>query len=597
MSFLQNLFPSFDRVVRVRRCCGSVLVGVLLVTPCAYAEPSPPVASPDTPPQVVFEVILGEIALKRDKPQVALAAYADLALKYNDPDIFRRTLELAAINRRPELMLETARLWAEREPESADALNALSGMQIMVGRYADAEPVLIRYLALLPPDQRNKVLLQLPQRFPPQADPKLSLALVEAVTAPYLSLSSAQLARAQMALRAGDATGSLAAVRQVRRADTDSESAVLLEAQILSRQSPEAVLAILAEFLASHPNAATIRALYAQQLLSMGRLPEARAQVVQLLAMGTVAPEPLFAAAAVAVQAQAPDLAIQALNRLLTVETIDTALIQYNLGLAYEAQADLDRARSGEGAVASMAEAEAIMHYQQVGRGDYFVPSRLRAASLMARRGNLDGARTLLQGTSVTDAAARTELRIGEATLLSEYGDKKAALQLLERAVSKDPKNVILRYELGMMAERLGRMDIFERSMRTVIQQDPKYAQAYNALGFTLVDRNERLKEARRLIEKALTLAPNDPFILDSMGWLTYREQQFDVALDYLNRAAALRADPEIVAHQVAVLQAMGRHGDAMAVWQAGTQRFPDNAALKALGDTLKPTGVVPQDL
>lgn len=239
------------------------------------------------------------------------------------------------------------------------------------------------------------------------------------------------------------------------------------------------------------------------------------------------------------------------------------------------------------------------MHYQQVARGDYLVPSRLRAASLMARRGNLDGARTLLQSTSVTDASARTELRIGEATLLSEHGDKKAALQLLERAVSKDPKNVTLRYELGMMAERLGRMDLFERSMRTVIQQDPKYAQAYNALGFTFVDRNERLKEARALIEKALALAPNDPFILDSMGWLAYREKQFDTALDYLNRAAALRADPEIVAHQVAVLQAMGRHGDARAVWQAGVQRFPDNAVLKALGNTMKPAGVTPghQDL
>lgn len=568
------------------------MFSIFLAASGAHAEPVPPVVSTDTPPQVVFEVILGEIALKRDKPQVAMAAYADLALKYNDPEIFKRTLELAAINRRPELMLETARLWAEREPESTDALSALSGMQIMVGRYADAQPVLTRYLALLPADQRNKALLQLPQRFPPQADPKQAQVLVDAVTVPYQSLPSAQLARAQMALRAGNEAGALAAVRQVRRADADSESAVLLEAQILSRQSPEAVLAIFAEFLASHPNAATIRALYAQQLLSLGRLPEARAQVVQLLAMPNVAPEPLFAAAAVAVQAQAPDLAIQALNRLLTLETIDTALIQYNLGLAYEAQADLDRIQPGRGAGASVAEAEAIMHYQQVGRGDYFVSARLRAASLMARRGNLDGARRLLQGSSSTNAGARTELLIGEATLLSEYGDKKDALQLLERAVSKDPKNVTLRYELGMIAERLGRLDFFERSMRTVIQQDPKYAQAYNALGFTLADRNERLKEARGLIEKALALAPNDPFILDSMGWLNYREKHLDAALDYLNRAAALRADPEIVAHQVVVLLAMGRDGDAVAVWQTGIQRFPDNAALKALGDRLKPAGV-----
>src|SRR5574343_1784910 len=181
----------------------TLLCAALFATGSVRADVPPADVMVDTPPQVVFEVVLAEIALKRDKPQVALAAYADLALKYNDPDIFKRTLELAAINRRPELMLETARLWAEREPESADALSALSGMQILAGQYAAAAPGLTRYLALLPPDQRSKAFLQLPQRFPPQADPKLAQALGASVTAPYLSLSSAQLARAQMALRAG----------------------------------------------------------------------------------------------------------------------------------------------------------------------------------------------------------------------------------------------------------------------------------------------------------------------------------------------------------------------------------------------------------
>jgi Flp pilus assembly protein TadD len=223
----------------------------------------------------------------------------------------------------------------------------------------------------------------------------------------------------------------------------------------------------------------------------------------------------------------------------------------------------------------------------QVRRGEYFVPARLRAASLMMRQGNVEGARALLHNTPAPDAAAQTELLIGEAALLSDSGDRKAALQVLERAVSKYPDNVTLRYELGMTAERLGRTDLFERSMRAVIKKDPKYAQAYNALGFTYADRNERLKESRTLIDKALSLAPNDPFILDSMGWLCYREKKLDAALDYLNRAATLRSDPEIIAHQVAVLQAMGRQVDALAVWRAGIQRFPESAELKAAGKNL----------
>ncbi len=591
MPFLQNLFPPSDRPIVFRRRFCAAAVGALLATSAANAEQAPVAVSADTPPQVVFEVVLAEIALKRDKPKVALAAYADLALKYNDPGIFRRTLEIAAINRQPALMLETARLWVEREPDSSDALNALSGMQIMLGRYADAQPVLARYLASLSVDQREKALLQLPQRFPPQADARQAHALVDAVTAPYLSMPDALLARAQMAQRAGDDAIALQEVQQARRLQPDSEAALLLNAQIYAKRSPEAVLNLFANFLARYPKAATIRALYAQQLLAAGRAPEARAEVVRLLEQEDVAPEPLFAAAAVAVQAQAPGLAVRALNRLLTVESIDTALVQYNLGLAFEAQADLDRARADGGAAATTAEAEANLHYMQVRRGDYFVPARLRAANLLARRGNLEGARALLQNTPVADAAARTELIIGEATLMSENGDKKGALQFLERAVAKDPGNVTLRYELGMMAERLGRMDLFESSMRAVIRKDPKYAQAYNALGFTFADRNERLKEARALIEKALSLSPNDPFILDSMGWLCFREKKFDAALDYLNRAASLRADPEIVAHQIEVLRAMGRQAEALQLWRAGMRQFPDNAVLKDLGKTLTSTG------
>lgn len=595
MPFLQNpLIPNRARHTKVwRESLRGALLGALLLNAVAHAEPSPTgeqsATSTDTPPQVVFEVVLAEIALKRDKPRVAMAAYADLALKYNDPGIFRRTLEVAALNRHPELMLETARLWCEREPDSTDALSALSGIQMLLGRYDDAQPILVRYLAALPPDQRAKVLLQLPQRFPPQVDAVRARKFVDAVTAPYLSIPEALLARAQMAQRAGDDAAALQDIQRVRRLQPESEAALLLNAQIYARRSPEAVPGLFSEFLARYPQATTIRALYAQQLLNAGRLAEARGEVEQLLAQPDVAPEPLFAAAAVAVQAQAPELAVQALNRLLLVDGIDTALIQYNLGLTFEAQADLDREQPGKKADATASEAEAIMHYMQVRRGDYLVPAHLRAASLMARRGNLAGARALLQNTPASDATARTELAIGEATLLSESGDKKAALKLLEIAVGKDPDNVTLRYELGMTAERLGRMDLFERSMRAVIRKDPRYAQAYNALGFTYADRNERLKEARLLIEKALSLSPNDPFILDSMGWLYYRENKLDAALDYLNRAAALRADPEIVAHQIAVLQAMGRHDEAVRLWRAGMQRFPGNAGLEALGKTLEP--------
>ncbi len=540
----------------------------------------------DTPPQVVFEVILAEIALKRDKPRIALAAYADLALKYNDPEIFRRTMEVAVINRQPDLMLEAARLWVQKEPDSVDALQVLASTLILLGRYPDAQPVLKRYFELLPPDRRGQELLRLGQRFPPQADPQRVQILVDAVTQPYASMYEAQLLRAQVALRAGDDASALAAVNAARRLQPDSEPGIVLYAQILAKRSPMAALGAFADYLKQYPQSAAIRVLYAQQLMVLGRLPEARAQIAILVDQPSIAPEPLFAAAAVAIQAQDPPLAIAALQRLLKVDAVDASLIEYNLGLAYESQADLSRDNETARDKGSLF-SDAILHYLKVLPGEYYVPARLRAANLLARQGDINAARALLQTTPARSDTVRIDLLIGEASLLREQGETNAAFHLLEGALKQYPSSVMLRYEYGMLAERIGKMKVFEKSMREVIRQDPNYAQAYNALGFTFADKNIRLKEARVLLEKALSLAPNDPFILDSMGWLYYREQNFGAALEYLNRAAALRPDPEIVLHQVFVLKSMGRTEEARRVWRSGLQQFPDNEALRTGGQAL----------
>ncbi|MGV0952858.1 MAG: hypothetical protein ACOYBR_00945 [Fluviibacter sp.] len=573
----------------LRRRLVTALLGVAVAMPVCAEVASPPAsgaALTQTPPQVVFEVVLAELALKRNKPQIAMAAYADLALKYKDAEIFQRALEVAAFNRQPELMLEIARLWVQSQPDSPEALNALGNILILLGRYNDAQPVVVRYFGALPEEQRPQEYLRLTQKFPAQADPNRVRLLIDAATSTNLSLHEAQLARAQAAWRAGDEAAALESVRQARKIKPESEAGVLLNAQILAKRSPESVIPMFADYLARYPHAGMVRALYAQQLLEAGRLPEARAQIERLIDQTDAAPESLFAAAAVAMQVRDPALAIQALNRLLQIDSVDKSIIQYNLGLAYETQSDLAGGQTGGAHKVggdAMAESEAIMHYTQVRSGEYYVSARLRAASLLARQGNMSGARTLLQSTPSADPAIRAELVIGEAGLVSDSGDKAGAMRLVEQALHKDPKSIVLRYELGMMAERAGKLDFFERSMREVIKRDPKYAQAYNALGFTYADKNIRLKEARVLIEKALSLSPNDPFILDSMGWLSFREKNYNVALDYLNKAAALRADPEIIEHQIAVLLAMGRQADAQNILRAGLQQFPDNAGLQAL--------------
>jgi tetratricopeptide (TPR) repeat protein len=139
-----------------------------------------------------------------------------------------------------------------------------------------------------------------------------------------------------------------------------------------------------------------------------------------------------------------------------------------------------------------------------------------------------------------------------------------------------------LLYETALMAEKLGYVDVMERHLRRLMVLKPDSAQAYNALGYSLADRNLRLDEAAQLLDKALTLAPDDPFILDSKGWLLFRQGNFAAALEALQKAYAQKPDAEIAAHVGEVLWALGRPGEALAVWREATKAHPNNEVLAA---------------
>jgi tetratricopeptide (TPR) repeat protein len=126
-------------------------------------------------------------------------------------------------------------------------------------------------------------------------------------------------------------------------------------------------------------------------------------------------------------------------------------------------------------------------------------------------------------------------------------------------------------------------LEEMERDLRTVMSIKPDHAHAYNALGYTFAERGIRLNEALALINKAVSLAPDDAFILDSLGWVQFRLNQTDAALATLTRAYAMRADPEIAAHLGEVLWTKGSRQEAMQIWQRALIESPDNAALQAV--------------
>ena len=183
----------------------------------------------------------------------------------------------------------------------------------------------------------------------------------------------------------------------------------------------------------------------------------------------------------------------------------------------------------------------------------------------------------------------RIQLLISEGALLREAKQPNSAFTLLDNALTKNPEQPDLLYETALLAEKLGKMDILESRLRKLIKLRPDSAQAYNALGYSFAERNIKLTEARELIDQALILQPDDPFILDSLGWVIYRQGDLPRALAYLEQAYAKRDDPEVAAHIGEVLWALGRKEDAKRFLKEAHQKNPDNESLSAAAKKFSP--------
>src|SRR5579862_36537 len=225
---------------------------------------------------------------------------------------------------------------------------------------------------------------------------------------------------------------------------------------------------------------------------------------------------------------------------------------------------------------------EAIRWYQKVEAGDW-IRAQLKIATLIARTQGLAAGREYLEHIDAHGTDDKIQIIQVEAQLLRDAREWQATYEMLTKAVDEYPESYELIYDRAMAAERVNKLDVLEADLRKVIKMKPDYAHAYNALGYTLADRTNRLAEAKELIDKAYKLAPEDPFILDSLGWVYYRLGNNPEALKYLQIAYSSRSDPEIAAHLGEVLWTQGKHDEAKKIWREALVENPSHEALLAV--------------
>ena len=206
----------------------------------------------------------------------------------------------------------------------------------------------------------------------------------------------------------------------------------------------------------------------------------------------------------------------------------------------------------------------------------------LRRAQLLAKGGDLPGARKQLAALQPTDKTEQAQVVLVESQILRDAGKNQEAYKLMEQGTKRFPDNMDFLYDYALMAEKLGKVEVMEKALRQVIAKAPDNHQAYNALGYSLADRNVRLKEAYQLIDKALQMAPGDPFIMDSIGWVQFRMGNLNEAETQLRKAYEQRNDPEIAVHLGEVLFKKGQQDEARKLWREARNKDPKNDALKS---------------
>lgn len=523
--------------------------------------------------QIVYEYLLAEIAAQRGSPEAGAQLLVDLARSTGDPRIARRAGEMAAFARNRDLALEATQIWLEADPESIPALRQATLLLAGAQRVNEAERYIERILASDPPGAANG-FMQLARLLAGNQDKAANLAVVKRLAAKYPGLPEAQFAVAQAAHAAGDDGQALAAARRAEQMKPDWGLAVLLEAQLLQKKSPNEAAERLARHLDRYPEDQEVRLSYARFLAANKRYAEARAQFEKLLAGNPNDTGVIYAVGLLAYQMKDYAVAEKNLEHLLELEYRDSDAVRFTLGQIAE-----ERNQS----------ARAIQWYQSIGQGERYLQARLKVAQVLARQGRIDDARQYLRSVEVREERQRVQLIVAEAQLLRDANRPGEAYKMLDEALTKEPNQPELLYDLALTAERIERYDVLEQKLRKLIKIQPDHAHAYNALGYSLADRNLRLPEARKLVEKALELAPNDSFIIDSMGWVLYREGDMHGAINMLRRAYGERPDAEIGAHLGEVLWVNGQKDEAVRVWEEALKSHPDNEALQKTVKRFRP--------
>lgn len=560
------------------------LIPLLAAMLCAAAISAPAqeskVENSDLNSGLFYEILVGELSSQNGDAGSAYSLLLDAARKASSPKLFERAIDVALRARAGDSALQAAQAWSKAFPDSRDANRYL--LQILIGLNKLPETVepIKREIAALKPEDRATAFNLIPRYFARATDKKLAAAVVEQSLANELNNArtgpAAWAVVGAMRLLAGNNPGALEAAQKGAALNSKAKEPAQLALALIDDKLPAAE-ALVAAYLKANTDA-EMQMGYVRRLLDAQRYGEVATQIQQLTTKSPEFADAWLVRGSLELQDKKTDAARTSINKYISLlkssaTTAEPGMRERGLVQAYfllsqisESSGNLD---------------EALQYLNAIDTQQDFARVQTRKASLLAKQGKLAEARALIRSIPEDQPEdARAKLS-AEVQLLRDNKQFADAYAVLSGAAKDFPADTDLAYDLAMAAEKIGKNDEMESLLRKVIAARPDYHNAYNALGYSLADRNTRLTEARTLVAKALEFAPNDPFIQDSMAWVEFRSGNKPEALRLLQGAFKARPDAEIAAHLGEVLWSLDQRSQAQTIWKEGLALNPDNETLK----------------
>ncbi|UQW71252.1 tetratricopeptide repeat protein [Pseudomonas avellanae] len=538
--------------------------------PVPAQKDAPP--APETMPQVygsftqdtLVSLLSAELAGQRNRFDIALDNYVTQAIKTQDPGISERAYQIAEYMGADQSALETALIWARNAPSELEAQRAAAIQLARAGRYDDSLMYMERVL-----QGQGDTHFDFLALYAAETDPDTRNGLLKSfdrLLGKYPKNGQLIFGKALLLQQNGDSEQSLKLLED--NPPKDGEIApILLHARLLqSMNRGKEAVPLLEKSIKKYPDDKRLRLTYARMLVEQNRMEDAKVQFAALLQQYPDDDELRFSLALVCLEAKAWEEAAGYLEELIARGAhVDSAHL--NLGRIHEEREDPQ---------------SALNEYAQVGPGPDFLAAQLRQADILVSNGNGAEAAKRLSEARAEEPDYAIQLYLIEAETLTSNDQLDRGWQVLNQALKQYPDDANLLYTRAMLAEKRNDLAQMEKDLRTIIKREPENAMALNALGYTLSDRTTRYTEARELIEKAHQISPDDPAVLDSLGWVNYRLGNLDAAERYLRQALERFPDHEVAAHLGEVLWAKGDQREARQVWAKALEQQPDSTVLRS---------------